>query len=194
MKTATAMTIARFAELAEAYGGDIEAWPEADRAAAHLTAAGSEQVAAKALLSEASALDDALALALGPASAPSEELMARVLKDAAATQETFSSAAPSTATPRSAAGRRDRRAGPRSGAGRSRSVHGRPSAGQTRRVASIFATAAVAGFAMGLFIAPAIKASSAGGANVGASGRGADPMTDLMLVEFDGGFEDFLDG
>ena len=198
MTTATALTIERFAELTDAYGGDIERWPEALRAPAQATLAGPEQDAADELLREASALDGALDIAFGAPQQPSEALLARVLADAAAAQAAFPPVQrpldPRPLAPPRAARRRDRKGGARSGVERVRSVPLRSSSQETRRVASIFAVAAVAGLSMGLFVEPPVQATRAGGAKMAASNAPDDPMAALMLVEFDSGFEDFLDG
>jgi hypothetical protein len=53
-----ALALERFAELADAYGGDLQRWPAEQRAAAAQLLAGSEQ--ARAILRAASELDDAL--------------------------------------------------------------------------------------------------------------------------------------
>jgi len=71
----TAMTLARFTELASAYGARPERWPEDERAAALALLEGSPD--ARARLAEASRLD---ALLDGvPAVTPSPDLAARVL-------------------------------------------------------------------------------------------------------------------
>lgn len=69
------MTLERFQALAQAWGGDIARWPEAERAAAALLAARAPQAAAA--LAEAAALDAALAeMDAGPGPAPSSALLA----------------------------------------------------------------------------------------------------------------------
>jgi len=73
------MTIEDFEERAMAYGADLDAWPEEDRAPARTLLAGS--AVARRAMDDARALDEALALWDGPA--PSQALMSRVLTDAA---------------------------------------------------------------------------------------------------------------
>jgi anti-sigma factor RsiW len=73
------MQLERFAELADAYGGDLARWPAQERAAAaQLLAA---QPAAAAILIQAQALDDALN-ALPASTGPSDLLARRLLKAA----------------------------------------------------------------------------------------------------------------
>jgi hypothetical protein len=61
-----ALTLERFQDLADAFGGDVARWPEADRAAG-LAFARAEPSATAAILAEASALDRLLAASPGPA-------------------------------------------------------------------------------------------------------------------------------
>lgn len=69
------MTLERFDALAQAWGGDIARWPEAERAAAAMLAARAPQAAAA--LAQAAALDAALAdLDATPGPAPSQALLA----------------------------------------------------------------------------------------------------------------------
>jgi hypothetical protein len=70
----TAMTLARFEALCEAFGGDLERWPLALRQAAR---AASRSASAQRLLAKARALDQALARS--PAPAPSPALRDRVV-------------------------------------------------------------------------------------------------------------------
>ena len=201
MKTATTMTMARFEKLADAYGGNIDAWPEADQPQARLFAAGPQQQAAERLLTEAAALDAALTEALGQAPAPSEDLMARVLADAAAVQKTFGPAASQPAPPlRPVVGRRGHAKGAGATRGRGAQGHlspGRAAGQRTRRVALIFAASAAAGLAMGLFAAPSTQPAQGGRAEMTAFDAKGDPLTALMLAglsDFDGGLEEYLDG
>ena len=69
------MYLARFAELAEAYGADLQRWPESERVAALALAGRSED--ARALLADAHELDAALALLDRPPT-PSAALRARI--------------------------------------------------------------------------------------------------------------------
>ena len=73
--TGVDMSLSRFAELAGAYGADLERWPDAERFAALALAGRSGE--ARALLADAHEVDAALAsLDLPPS--PSAELRARV--------------------------------------------------------------------------------------------------------------------
>jgi ferric-dicitrate binding protein FerR (iron transport regulator) len=74
------MGLTRFIALAEAYGGDIARWPEADQAGARAVLA--DAPAARAALAEAARLDALLALDTAPA--PSDLLQRRVLRAAPA--------------------------------------------------------------------------------------------------------------
>lgn len=69
------MTLERFRELADAYGGDVARWPEAERRAARAFATTHET--APAILAEAAALDAALANA--PTHTPSPALRSAIL-------------------------------------------------------------------------------------------------------------------
>ena len=69
------MSLERFAELAEAYGGDFERWPEAERFAAISLAGRSEE--ARSLLADAHGLDYLLSR-FGSPPAPSDALVERV--------------------------------------------------------------------------------------------------------------------
>lgn len=73
------MTPARFAALAEAYGGEIARWPEAEREAARALLAGHPETQAS-VLAEAAQLDRLLDLA--PAQAPTAALLGRLITDA----------------------------------------------------------------------------------------------------------------
>jgi ferric-dicitrate binding protein FerR (iron transport regulator) len=74
------MDMNRFRELANAFGGDLDRWPEAERAAAEAWAA--ENAEAATILQDASELD---ALLAGAAGAPPSDLLARrILKSAPA--------------------------------------------------------------------------------------------------------------
>lgn len=75
----TAMTNAKFEELASIYGSKIAWWPEEDQAAA--TALLAESTAAQDVLKAEQALDAAMDDWKAPA--PSEALMAKILGDAA---------------------------------------------------------------------------------------------------------------
>ncbi len=71
----SALNIEAFAQLADAYGGDLQRWPEHQQAEARALLARSD--AAQALLREAAGLDAALG---GPSPAPSlQALRARIL-------------------------------------------------------------------------------------------------------------------
>ncbi|WP_421786055.1 hypothetical protein [Hyphobacterium sp.] len=70
----------RFADLADAYGGEIDRWPEDERAAARLLLA--ESGDARAMLADAQQLDGLLSDS-GEV-APSELLVRRILKSAPA--------------------------------------------------------------------------------------------------------------
>lgn len=69
------MTLARFAELAGAYGADFDRWPEPERFAALSLAGGSQE--ARALLADAHEVDSALAR-LVPPPLPSAALRDRI--------------------------------------------------------------------------------------------------------------------
>lgn len=69
------MSLERFAALAEAYGGDFERWPEAERFAAISLAGRSEE--ARSLLADAHGLDYLLSR-FGSPPAPSDALVERV--------------------------------------------------------------------------------------------------------------------
>lgn len=69
------MSLKRFAELAEAYGGDFERWPEAERFAAIALAGRSGE--ARSLLADAHGLDYLLSR-FGAPPAPSDALVERV--------------------------------------------------------------------------------------------------------------------
>jgi hypothetical protein len=69
------MNLERFKILAEAYGGDIGRWPEAERAAAEGFATANAEAAA--WLAEAGSLDDLLDMA--PAAPPSDLLRHKVM-------------------------------------------------------------------------------------------------------------------
>lgn len=69
------MSLERFAELAEAYGGDFERWPEEERFAAVSLAGRSEE--ARSLLADAHELDYLLSR-FGTPPAPSDALVERV--------------------------------------------------------------------------------------------------------------------
>ena len=69
------MSLERFAELAEAYGGDFERWPEAERIAAISLAGRSEE--ARSQLADAHGLDYLLER-FGTPPAPSDALVERV--------------------------------------------------------------------------------------------------------------------
>ncbi len=69
------MSLERFAELAEAYGGDFQRWPEAERFAAIALAGRSEE--ARALLADAHGLDYLLAR-FGTPPAPTDALVERI--------------------------------------------------------------------------------------------------------------------
>lgn len=64
MSTGDTMTLARFAQIVEAYGGEPRAWPEAERDAAQTFCAANAD--ARALKAEAAALDSMLAAAEAP--------------------------------------------------------------------------------------------------------------------------------
>lgn len=69
------MSLERFAELAEAFGGDFERWPEAERYAAISLAGRSEE--ARSLLADAHRLDYLLSR-FGTPSAPSDAIVERM--------------------------------------------------------------------------------------------------------------------
>lgn len=73
--TGAGMALGRFAELAAAYGADLDRWPDAERFAALALAGRSEE--ARALLADAHELDAALA-GLGPPPPPPAALTARI--------------------------------------------------------------------------------------------------------------------
>ena len=73
--SASGMSLRRFAALAEAYGGDFERWPEAERFAAVSLAGRSKE--ARSLLADAHGLDYLLSRH-GTPPAPSDELVERV--------------------------------------------------------------------------------------------------------------------
>ena len=73
--SASGMSLRRFAELAEAYGGDFERWPEAERFAAVSLAGRSKE--ARSLLADAHGLDYLLSRHGAPP-APSDALVERV--------------------------------------------------------------------------------------------------------------------
>lgn len=75
------MSLAEFDDLAFAHGGDVARWPADRRAAAERLAAGSAEAAAR--LAQMTALDDALGAAAPADPQPSDDLMARILADAA---------------------------------------------------------------------------------------------------------------
>jgi hypothetical protein len=75
---AAAMSLDRFHALADAYGGDVSRWPEADQADALRLAA--DSAAAHVQLVDAAALDRALDL--WRAAAPSDDLRRRILAQA----------------------------------------------------------------------------------------------------------------
>ncbi len=72
---ASGMSLGRFAELAQAYGGDFERWPEAERYSGISLAGRSEE--ARTLLAEAHGLDYLLSR-FGAPPAPSDALVERV--------------------------------------------------------------------------------------------------------------------
>jgi hypothetical protein len=76
--TSTSLSLERFFALADAYGGDLSRWPEADRAMARDLATASPD--AQARLAEGRALDGALDLF--QAAAPSAALRLRILAQA----------------------------------------------------------------------------------------------------------------
>lgn len=75
----TQMTETRFSELANAFGGDLRRWPEAERGPADVWRA-AEPVRAAAILTEAEALDAALDASPAPNWTP--ELFERIVQAA----------------------------------------------------------------------------------------------------------------
>ncbi|ATC31127.1 hypothetical protein CA606_01505 [Caulobacter vibrioides] len=73
------MIPARFAALAQAYGGEIARWPEVEREAARALLAGQPEALAS-VLADAAYLDRLLDLA--PAQAPTAALLGRLITDA----------------------------------------------------------------------------------------------------------------
>jgi ferric-dicitrate binding protein FerR (iron transport regulator) len=69
MTKETAMDMARFEALADAYGGDLRRWPAGERPAAEALLA-AEPEAARARLMAADALDDLLAVSARPTPSP----------------------------------------------------------------------------------------------------------------------------
>lgn len=91
------MSLERFAELAEAYGGDFENWPEAERFAAIALAGRSGE--ARSLLADAHGLDYMLSR-LGTPPAPSDALVRRVAAQSGGTAETHRIGVSAAATDR----------------------------------------------------------------------------------------------
>jgi len=92
------MTIEDFEERAMAYGGDLDVWPEEDRAPARSLLAGSS--VARTALDDARALDATLAQWGGEAVAPSQALLGRVLTDAATVAGAAEAPVPAALSPK----------------------------------------------------------------------------------------------
>ena len=91
------MSLERFAELAEAYGGDFDRWPESERFAAIALAGRSEE--ARSLLADAHGLDYLLSR-FGTPPAPSDALVERVAAQSGGTAETHRIGVSAAATDR----------------------------------------------------------------------------------------------